>query len=170
MNGPLSSGAGTLAVNGNETVTGNLGVNGSFTGPVRVQGNETVFGDLGVTGNLSVAGTKNFVQAHPADPGKEIVYVALEGGEAGTYVRGTGQIQDGKAVVALPEHFGLVTAADGLTVQLTPRSGWLQLYVAELDAAQLVVREAQDKSGLFDYLICGVRKGYEQHEVIRPKG
>jgi hypothetical protein len=48
----------------------------------------------------------------PSDPGKEIVYVALEGGEAGTYVRGTGQLNDGKAVLALPEHFRLVTAAD----------------------------------------------------------
>ena len=40
----------------------------------------------------------------------------------------------------------------------------------ELVRAEVRVREAQDKSGLFDYLICGVRKGYEQHEVIRPKG
>ncbi len=56
-----------------------------------------------------------------------------------------------------------------LTIQLTPRGEWLQLHVAELDTAQLVVREAQDKSGRFDYLICGVRKGYERHEVIRTK-
>ena len=72
-------------------------------------------------------------------------------------------------MLALPEHFGLVTADDGLTVQLTPRGQWLRLYVAELGPDQLVVREAQDKSGLFDYFISGIRKGYEQHEVIRPK-
>jgi len=40
----------------------------------------------------------------------------------------------------------------------------------ELGAAQLVVREAQDKSGLFDYFICGVRKGYEKRKVVRVKG
>ena len=124
-------------------------------------------GNVQVNGNLSVTGNKAFVQAHPTDPEREIVYVALEGGEAGTYVRGSGQLQSGKAVLALPEHFGLVTATQGLTVQLTPRGEWLQLYVVELDTAQLVVREAQGKSGAFDYLIQGVRRGSEPHEVIR---
>ena len=126
-------------------------------------------GNVLVNGNFAATGAKNFLRTHPSDPGKQIVYVALEGGEAGTYVRGTAQLQDGKAALTLPEHFQLVTAADGLTVQLTPRGQWLQLYVAELGTDQLVVREAQDKSGLFDYFISGVRKGYEQHEVIRPK-
>ena len=126
-------------------------------------------GNVQVNGNLSVTGNKAFVQAHPTDPEREIVYIALEGGEAGTYVRGSGQLQSGKAVLALPEHFGLVTATQGLTVQLTPRGEWLQLYVVELDTAQLVVREAQGKSGAFDYLIQGVRRGSEQHEVIRTK-
>jgi len=32
------------------------------------------------------------------------------------------------------------------------------------------VREAQDKSGLFDYFICGVRKGHEKYKVVRVKG
>jgi len=126
-------------------------------------------GDVQVKGNLSVTGTKAFVQAHPSDLSREIVYVALEGGEAGTYVRGSGQLQSGKAVLALPEHFGLVTDPSGLTVQLTPRGQWLQLYVVELDTAQLVVRESQGKSGVFDYLIQGVRRGSEPHEVIRNK-
>ena len=142
-----------IAVSG----TSDTGIAGDFHG--------TVF----VTGDLSVTGTKAFVQAHPTDPEREIVYVALEGGEAGTYVRGSGQLQSGKAVLALPEHFGLVTEPSGLTVQLTPRGEWLQLYVVELDTAQLVVREAQGKSGTFDYLIQGVRRDSEPHEVIRTK-
>ena len=126
-------------------------------------------GNVQVNGNFSATGTKAFVQAHPTDPSREIVYVALEGGEAGTYVRGTGTLVNGKAVLALPEHFGLVTATEGLTIQFAPRGEWLQLYVVELDATQAVVREAQGKSGEFDYFICGVRKGYEQHEVLRTK-
>ena len=143
--------------------TTETGIAGDFHGNVFVSDN------LFVTGNLSVSGTKAFVQAHPTDPEREIVYIALEGGEAGTYVRGSGQLQSGKAVLALPEHFGLVTENSGLTVQLTPRGQWLQLYVVELDTAQLVVREAQGKSGVFDYLIQGVRRGSEPHEVIRTK-
>jgi hypothetical protein len=106
---------------------------GLFEGDVQVNKNLTV------TGNLSVTGTKNFVQAHPTDPSQEIVYVALERGEAETYVRGTGQPVSGKAVIALPEHFGLVTAYEDLTIQLTPRGKWLQLHLVELEPTQTVV-------------------------------
>jgi hypothetical protein len=126
-------------------------------------------GNVQVNGNLAATGIKPFVQAHPTDPSREIVYVALEGGEAGTYVRGTGQLVNGKAAVALPEHFALVTERQDLTIQLTPRGTWLQLYAVELDNAQLGVREAQGKSGAFDYLIHGIRRGYAQHEAIRTK-
>jgi len=148
--GNSSSGSGVSA-------TSSSGLAGNFVG------------DVAVTGNFSASGTKNFVQAHPTDPSREIVYVALEGGEAGTYVRGTGQLVNGKAVLELPEHFRLVTDTQGLTIHLTARGAWLQLYVVELDTAQIVVREAQGQSGTFDYLIHGVRRGYEQHEVIRTK-
>jgi hypothetical protein len=116
-----------------------------------------------------MATNKGFVQAHPTDPTKEIVYISLEGGEAGTYMRGTWKLDNGKAVIELPEHFGLVTSEDGLTIQLTPRGEWLQLYVVQLNTRQIVVQEAQGKSGQFDYLIQGVRKGYEHHEVIQEQ-
>src|SRR5205823_9568316 len=157
------------------TSPSHIGVHGASESGTGVIGQSTsglagqFIGDVQVNGNLSVTGNKAFVQTHPTDPSREIVYIALEGGEAGTYVRGSGQLQSGKAVLALPEHFGLVTEPSGLTVQLTPRGEWLQLYVVELDTAQLVVREAQGKSGVFDYLIQGVRRDSEPHEVIRTK-
>ena len=112
---------------------------------------------------------KHFVQDHPTDPTKEIVYTSLEGSEAGTYMRGTWKLENGKAVIELPEHFSMVTSEDGLTVQLTPRGEWLQLYVVRLNTKQIVVQEAQGKSGQFDYFIQGVRKGYEHYEVVREK-
>jgi cytoskeletal protein CcmA (bactofilin family) len=122
-----------------------------------------------ITGNFSVTGQKSFVQDHPTSPKKQIVYVSLEGGEAGTYIRGTGTLIDGKAVVELPEHFGLVTHKEGLTIQLTPRGEWLQLYVVELNTSQVVVREVQGKNGQFDYFVQGMREGYEDHQVIQEK-
>ncbi|MBI1925106.1 hypothetical protein HYR99_12765 [Candidatus Poribacteria bacterium] len=146
-----------------------------FDGTVSINGTAIIYGtvhmrsDVGIAGDLLVTGSKSFVQDHPTDPTKEIVYVSLEGGEAGTYSRGTGKLVNGKAVIELPEHFNLVTNEDGLTVQLTPRGEWLQLYVVQLNTRQIVVEEAQGKSGQFDYLIQGVRKGYENHQVIRDK-
>ncbi len=60
--------------------------------------------------------------------------------------------------------------ADGLTVQLTPRGEWLELYVVRVDPSELVVREAGGKSGSFDYLVQGVRQGYEHHATMRDAG
>ena len=114
-------------------------------------------------------GGVSFVEDHPTDPSKEIVYVALEGPENGTYTRGAAQLVNGVAVVDLPDHFSMVTNDEGLTIQLTPKGTWLRLYAAEVNAKQIVVREEGEKSGNFDYLVQGVRKGYEKHQVIRDK-
>lgn len=138
---------------------GNVGIGGSPQSSAK----------LSVVGDIKATGTKNFVQSHPTDPTREIVYVALEGGEAGTYTRGTWKLDNGNAVIKLPEHFGLVTNEDGLTVQLTSRGEWLQLYVVSLSSEELIVQEAQGKSGQFDYFIQGVRKGYEHHEVVQER-
>ena len=119
-------------------------------------------------GDLFKLGAVSFVEPHSLDPTKAIVYVALEGPEAGTYIRGTAELVDGEAVIELPEHFAMVTAEEGLTVVLTPLGEWLQLYVVEKSTRRIVVREAQGKSGRFDYLVQGIRKGYEDFQVIRP--
>lgn len=143
---------------------GNVGI-----GTINPQEKLHVVGNVHVEGNLQVTGIKPFVQAYPTDPTKEIVYVSLEGPEAGTYIRGTAQLVDGEAVINLPEHFSLVTSGEGLTVQLTPLGGWLQLYVIEKSTQQIIIREAKGKNGQFDYIVQGVRKGYEDHQVIREK-
>jgi hypothetical protein len=126
-------------------------------------------GNVGIAGNIEKTGTNGFVQDYPNDPSKEIVYVSLEGPEAGTYIRGTAQLVSGEAIITLPEHFSLVATEEGLTVQLTPVGEWLQLYVVEKGTQRIIVREANGKNGQFDYLVQGVRKGYEDYQVIRDK-
>jgi hypothetical protein len=140
------------------TTGGNVGIN--TTNPSA---------SLHVVGSLNVTGTKNFVENHPTDPSKEIVYAALEGGEAGTYVRGTAELVNGKAVIELPEHFSLVTAEKGLTVQLTPRGEWLQSFVVSVTPQKLVLGEGKRKSGKLDYIVQGVRKTYADFEPIRSR-
>lgn len=124
---------------------------------------------LHVIGDILKTGTVSFVQPHPTDSTKEIVYVSLEGPEAGTYIRGTAQLVNGEAVIELPEHFSWVTNDEGLTVQLTSRSEWLQLYLTETSTKRIIVREASGKSGQFDYLVQGVRKGYGHYQVIQER-
>lgn len=161
----------SIDCSGDAYVGGNLAVHGggtewcaAFNG-----GNTYVGGSLSVNGSLTVNGTKSFVQPHPADPAREIVYTCLEGPEAGTYVRGSAEMVNGKTVITLPDNFSLVTSTNGLTVQLTPRGTWLELYVTTATVTQVTVVEAQGRSGQFDYLVQGVRLGYENQPVIRER-
>ena len=128
-------------------------------------------GGLGlyIEGNLTASGTKNFIQEHPTNPDKAIVYTALEAGEAGTYIRGSSALVKGRAIIDLPEHFGLVTNNEGLTVQVTPTGLCNGLYVASKSNAQIEVVELAGGASntSFDWIIYGVRKGYENYEVIR---
>lgn len=161
-----------------EPLTGYVGV-GTTTpeAELDVNGRAVVRDDLDVNGNLNVSGdifgnSKNFVQDHPTDPTKQIIYTSLEGGEAGTYARGSGKLTDGQAIINLPEHFSLVTNNEGITVQLTLTSDTTGLYVASKSNKQIIVKQINNGKGnaAFDYLVNGVRKGYENRPVIIEKG
>jgi hypothetical protein len=138
----------------------------SFSSPV------TVNTDLTVTGALMVFGPKAFVQAHPTEPTQEIVYIALEGNEAGTYTRGSAQLKNGIVEISLPEDFALVTSTNGLTVQVTPRGpARSMLYVESITPQKLVVKASNRSDGElpFDFMINGLRLGFENHQVIRTR-
>ncbi|MGH8014581.1 MAG: hypothetical protein ACREBV_00120 [Candidatus Zixiibacteriota bacterium] len=138
----------------------------TFTRPVAVNS------DLTVTGSLLVMGPKAFVQEHPVDATKEIVYVALEGNESGTYTRGSSHLKNGVARIELPEDFHFVTNDAGLTAQVTPR-GLVNsmLYVESITPTTLVVKSSnkKDENVKFDFMVNGIRKGFENHQVIRDK-
>ena len=117
-------------------------------------------------------GAKMFVQQHSEDDNKEIYYVALEGNEAGTYTRGSGKLINGVAEINLPDDFALVTNIEGLTAQITPRGPVSSmLYVESVSSTSLVVKASSGKDSdvKFDFMINGVRAGFENHQVIREK-
>lgn len=119
-------------------------------------------------GDMSASGAKNFAVTDPADPSRTIYFAALEGPEAGTYLRGNAATAAGEAAIELPDYFAKVTEAEGLTVQLTPVGGWHQLYVAEVSPGHLVVRDAAGGDGVeFSFFVQGVRKGYLDYQVER---
>lgn len=91
--------------------------------------------------NPTVSGPVAFVQAHPTEPAQEIIYIALEGNEAGTCTRGSAQLKNGIAEISLPEDFALVTSTNGLTVQVIPRGPVRSmLYVVSITPQKLVVK------------------------------
>jgi hypothetical protein len=122
--------------------------------------------NLGVSyvGGLGGSGPKAFYEPHPTDPDKVIRYVSLEGPEAGTYFRGRGVLEHGRAVIDVPESFRMVTDAEGLTAQVTVMGRPTVIGVSSLDLNQVVVEGSRDVE--FSYLVQGVRRAYKDFQVV----
>jgi len=116
---------------------------------------------------------KSFVVDHPLDATKQIAYISLEGPEAGMYTRGTTKLNNGKAIIELPEHFRLMAVESSITVTLTPLSGQSKgLAVTQKSLEDgIIVEELMEGSGTyqFDWEVKCIRKGLENHQVVRPK-
>jgi hypothetical protein len=118
------------------------------------------------------SGSNSFVQNHPLEVDKVIVYTSPEGDETATYTRGTAKLSGGEAHVPLAQTFKWVTNPDiGLTAHLTPRGDCEGLYVASLTTDEMVVRELRGGTSevVFDYLVYGLRIGFEETSVVQAK-
>jgi hypothetical protein len=130
------------------------------------------YGNVGYdTYKIYGTGTPSFVQNHPEDGSRVIVYAAPEGDEVATYTRGTARLVAGEARIALGETFRWVTNPDiGLTAYLTPTGDWSDLYVAEKSTRELVVRSRAGAPDVaFDYIVYGLRIGFEEVSVVQEK-
>jgi hypothetical protein len=119
---------------------------------------------LNVIGTTQATGVKNFVEPHPSDASKVIRYASLEGNEVGTYFRGRGKFQNGLAVIDVPEDFRIVTAPEGLGVQVTPIGEMATVAVVSLGLDRIVVRASRDVE--FFYTVNGVRDAYRDFRPI----
>ena len=117
------------------------------------------------SGNLGALGVKHFVEPHPTDPRRVVLYSSLEGREVGTYFRGTARVVNHQAIIEIPEDFRMVTDDEGLTVQLTPVGDLATLAVISRDLNRIVVKASKDVT--FDYLVHGVRRAFKDLEPIR---
>ena len=176
VRGDSKSNVGVIGVSEATAVDGDL-VNGAGTtiaagelGAAFGTAFDSTTGPWGVFafGNSGATGSKHFVEPHPSDPGKVILYSSLEGREVGTYFRGTAKVVDHQAVIEVPEDFRIVTAEDGLTVQLTPVGAFAQMYVEGQDLGRIVVRSSRDVT--FHYLVQGVRKAFRDFQPVAAGG
>jgi hypothetical protein len=118
------------------------------------------------------SGTNSFVQNHPEDNSRVIVYSAPEGDEVATYTRGTGRLVGGEARVSLGETFKWVTNPDiGLTAHITPRADCKGMYVTSLTTSEMVVKELAGgtSDATFDYIVYGLRIGFEEISIVQEK-
>lgn len=125
----------------------------------------------GTTYKIRGTGTVSFVQNHPQDPDKVVVYSAPEGGEVAVYTRGSARLEGGVARVVLDPSFGWTANPDvGLTAHLTPRDAVAApLVVEQLSTGALLVRGPEGSDARFDYMVWGLRIGFEQQAAVQPK-
>lgn len=153
---------------------GNTGVAGygSYQGGYFVDSDSSGYSRLGYgTYKIGGSGGVSFIQNHPYDEDRVIVYGAPEGDEFATYTRGTGRLVDGVARIELGPTFQWVTNPDiGLTAHVTPRGSWADLYVESVTTSRLVVASRDETaSAEFDYIVFGLRIGFEETAVVQEK-
>ncbi len=125
----------------------------------------------GSTGTIE-GEVKAFIVPDPNDPNRLIKYASIEGPEAAIYVRGTAELTSGQGYIELPEHFAAMAAPGSVTVTLTPKSGAsLGLAAIDVTTTGIEVVELAGGTGSYSlyYVICAVRKGYEDFEVYLDK-
>ena len=129
------------------------------------------FDEFYVAGNIGASGNKNFVQSVDTDDGeKEVVYTSTEAPTARTEATGVAKLEDGRAEIELPEHFGWVTDDDEpIHVQTTPHSADSGgLAAVERTSDRLVIEDLDgDGDYEFSYTVKGTRDGYADKEVVR---
>ncbi len=117
-------------------------------------------------------GSKAFVQNHPIQKDRVIVYTCPEGDEVAVYTRGSAKLVNGEAHVKLGETFQWVTNPDiGLTAHLTPKGDCNGLYTESVSTTEMVVKELNGgkSNAAFDYLVYGLRIGFEESSIVQEK-
>ncbi|HKQ97749.1 MAG TPA: hypothetical protein VJV75_07740 [Candidatus Polarisedimenticolia bacterium] len=115
-------------------------------------------------------GAVSFIQNHPTDRDKVVVYAAPEGDEVAVYTRGSARLDGGVARVRLGETFALVANPDiGLSAHVTPIGEPIALAVAEKSTSEIVVRGPAGSKAEFDYIVWGLRIGFESQSIVQPK-
>src|SRR5262249_51589971 len=113
---------------------------------------------------------KGFRVPHPDQPGKDITYTCLEGPEVAMYVRGKGQLNHGRAIITLPDHFVTLADPEGMTAQVTPMTTRsLGLAVTSASLTGVIVEELQGGAGSYSfyYEIKAIRKAYKDWQIVR---
>ena len=114
----------------------------------------------------SCTATKNWI--HTVNSTHNAVYSSQESPQVRAVYESNATINDGRANVSLPSHFGKTVSDTNpmLRVQATPHS-LATVAVTERDDGWLVIEASKDVK--VDYRITGIREGYEDKDVVRKR-
>jgi hypothetical protein len=144
---------GDVAVNGNQSITQDLRVNGTTYASVQ--------------GTINVQGWKGFDIKHPTKENHRLRYICLEGPEGGVYHRG--RLKESN-VIHLPDYWKDLVHEDSITVQLQPIGSNQNLVIQEFNNEFIVIAEDSTNTDLITdlstidcfYHVYGERKDGER--------
>ena len=135
-------------------------------GPTSLMGQVLVDKNLEVNGKIQASAPLLMIRTHPTQTNRVIRYQSVSSGVPATIIAGQYTLdRQGRATVNLPEHFKLMSSSV-IAVQLTPFGAPLQLYCETANIAQLVVREANGKTGKFYYQVTGQMSGVDVNSRV----
>ena len=131
---------GDVAVNGNQSITQDLRVNGTTYSTFR--------------GSINVQGWKGFDIKHPTKENHRLRYVCLEGPEGGVYHRG---ILKDSEFIELPDYWKDLVDTKTITVHLTPIGTYQYLYYT-VAKNRIIVKNHSNLPTHCSYIVYGERK------------
>ena len=134
---------GDVAVNGNQSITQDLRVNGTTYSTFR--------------GSINVQGWKGFDIKHPTKENHRLRYVCLEGPEGGVYYRG---ILKDSEFIELPDYWKDLVDTKTITVHLTPIGTYQYLYYT-VAKNRIIVKNHSNLPTHCSYIVYGERKDGE---------
>ena len=134
---------GDVAVNGNQSITQDLRVNGTTYASVQ--------------GTINVQGWKGFDIKHPTKENHRLRYVCLEGPEGGVYYRG---ILKDSELIELPDYWKDLVDTKTITVHLTPIGTYQYLYYT-VAKNRIIVKNHSNLPTHCSYIVYGERKDGE---------
>ena len=134
---------GDVAVNGNQSITQDLRVNGTTYASVQ--------------GTINVQGWKGFDIKHPTKENHRLRYVCLEGPEGGVYHRG---ILKNSEFIELPDYWKDLVDTKTITVHLTPIGTYQYLYYT-VAKNRIIVKNHSNLPTHCSYIVYGERKDGE---------
>ena len=135
---------GDVAVNGNQSITQDLRVNGTTYSTFR--------------GSINVQGWKGFDIKHPTKENHRLRYVCLEGPEGGVYYRG---ILKDNEFIELPDYWKDLVDTKTITVHLTPIGTYQYLYYT-VAKNRIIVKNHSNLPTHCSYIVYGERKDGER--------
>ena len=134
---------GDVAVNGNQSITQDLRVNGTTYASVQ--------------GTINPQGWKGFDIKHPTKENHRLRYVCLEGPEGGVYYRG---ILKDSEFIELPDYWKDLVDTKTITVHLTPIGTYQYLYYT-VAKNRIIVKNHSNLPTHCSYIVYGERKDGE---------